>query len=76
MMPAAVPEAKVGEFDRFTSAAWAANAFANPKSNTFTVPSGVSLMFGGLEVAMDDASFVRCARPSRSASQSAMLHRD
>ena len=30
-----------------------------PKSSTFTVPSGFSLMFGGLEVAVHDAALVR-----------------
>ena len=34
-------------------------ALARPKSRTFTVPSGRSLMFAGFRVAMDDALLVR-----------------
>ena len=34
-------------------------AFARPKSSTFTVPSGRTLMFAGFKIAMDDALLVR-----------------
>ena len=37
----------VGEFDRFMSSESPAKAFANPKSNTFTLPSEVILMLAG-----------------------------
>ena len=39
----------VGEFDKLTSTPSPANAFANPKSSTFTLPSGVTLMFPGFK---------------------------
>ena len=50
-------------------------ALANPKSSTFTVPSGRNLDVGGLQIAMDDALLVRRFErlgdlPSRSASAS------
>ena len=35
------------------------SAFANPKSSTFTVPSGAHLDVRGLQIAMDDALLVR-----------------
>ena len=35
------------------------SAFASPKSSTFTVPSGRTLMLAGFEIAMDDALLVR-----------------
>ncbi len=38
---------KVGEFDRLASAASPANAFASPKSKTFTLPSSVILILAG-----------------------------
>jgi hypothetical protein len=33
--------------------------FASPKSNTFTTPSAVTLIFAGLEVAVNDTLLVR-----------------
>ena len=33
--------------------------FASPKSSTFTVPSGRTLMFVGLEIAMNDSLLMR-----------------
>ncbi len=36
-----------------------ANAFASPKSRILIDPSGRSLMFAGLKIAMDDAAIVR-----------------
>ena len=36
-----------------------ATALANPKSSTFTEPSGVDLDIGGFQIAMDDALLVR-----------------
>ena len=35
------------------------NAFAKPKSNTFTFPSGVNFHIGGFQVAVNDSFFVR-----------------
>ena len=35
------------------------SAFARPKSSTLACPRGVTMMFCGLDVAMDDASLVR-----------------
>ena len=37
----------VGEFDRVAPSAASRNAFASPKSSTFTLPSGVILMLAG-----------------------------
>ena len=48
----------VGEFERLASAPSPMNAFASPKSSTFTLPSGVTLMFAGFRSAVDDALFV------------------
>ena len=36
-----------------------ANAFAKPKSNTLTLPSGVKLDIGGFQIAVNDSFFVR-----------------
>ena len=48
----------------------APSALARPKSSTLTVPSGRSLMFAGLEIAVDDAVLVcRLERALRSAAQ-------
>ena len=59
--PICVPRAEsVGEFIASAlDAAAGSNAFANPKSSTFTVPSGADLDVGGFQIAMDDALIVR-----------------
>ena len=57
-MPASVmPMVSVGEFSARGSRRTA--HFAKPKSSTFTVPSGLILMFAGFQIAMHDALFVR-----------------
>ena len=45
---AAAVREMVGEADTFVSLASGWNAFASPKSKTFTVPSPRTLMFAGL----------------------------
>ena len=48
IIPACVPCKSVGDIDRFGDEPAAGSvAFANPKSRTFTVPSGRTLMFAG-----------------------------
>ena len=48
----------VGDAVASTRATTGSSAFARPKSNTFTVPSGRTLTFAGLQVAVDDALLV------------------
>ena len=47
----------VGELERFTFALSSTNALAKPKSRTFTLPSGVTLILEGFRS--------RCMMPSR-----------
>ena len=54
--------ASVGDCDRSGAdpdAASPLQALASPKSSTFTLPSGVTFTFAGLQVAVDDAVLVR-----------------
>src|SRR5262245_39072276 len=41
------------------------SAFARPKSNTLTMPSGRTLTFAGFQIAMDDTLFVSRFKPFR-----------
>src|SRR5262245_14264582 len=60
MIPSRVPPTvAVGDCDRSGPAPWPAGTFANPKSRTFTTPSGVILMFAGFKSRVNDSFLVR-----------------
>src|SRR5262249_6095677 len=65
---------RVGELDNMVVCGFS-NAFANPKSNTFTFPPSASLIFAGFS--RDERFLFRTRLPTlpRSVSQSVKLHR-
>ena len=58
-LASSLPWLSVGELLMSTLDGSPSNAFAKPKSNTLTLPSGVNFHVGGFQIAVNDSFFVR-----------------